>query len=340
MYEYGWLVLFVLWAIMRRLDQTNNNWVALLIIAASIAFTISCSEGPTVVFQVVDDEGNPVEAAEVSAGYTTGGGWTGTQPKTHPQKGLSDQNGSFVYQGLDGTTKPIFASVSKKGYYETTFAEQTISQANDKDRPIKLILRKIDNPVPMYARDSMLDTAIEIPEKDTDIGFDLTLYDWVEPYGSGKTSDFIFNLEKQFNDWNDYESTLKITFTNVDDGILSVTEDTIYGSKFKLPRYAPESGYKSELVLSLKNRDGRLSQISKSNSYVFRVRSTDGEGSGHRKAMYGKIRGPIEYDVINSDTALILMNYYLNPDNSRNLEFDVKQNLFAGLPTRSVIRHP
>ncbi len=258
----------------------------------------------------------------------------------HPQKNLSDQNGYFVYQGLDGTTKPIFASVSKKGYYESNFAEQKISRATSKDRPIKLILRKIGNPVPMYVRDSRFDTSIEIPKVGIDVGFDLTIYDWVEPYGRGIKRDFIFNLERQFNDWNDYESTLKITFANVDDGILSVTEDTIYGSKFKLPRYAPDSGYKSELVLTLKNKDGRISKISKSNSYVFRVRSTDSDGEGHRKAMYGKIRGPIEYDVINSDTALILMNYYLNPDNSQNLEFDVKQNLFAGLPTQSVIRHP
>lgn len=50
--------------------------------------------------------------------------------------------------------------------------------------------------------------------------------------------------------------------------------------------------------------------------------------------MYGKILGHIGLTAIFSETAEIYFKYYLNPDYTRNLEFDPKQNLFKNLPDR------
>jgi len=57
------------------------------------------------------------------------------------------------------------------------------------------------------------------------------------------------------------------------------------------------------------------------------------DGKVH-KALYGKIHGEIRFDVINSKTAIIIFTYYLNPDGTRNLEFDQKRNLFQNLKSR------
>jgi len=43
--------------------------------------------------------------------------------------------------------------------------------------------------------------------------------------------------------------------------------------------------------------------------------------------MYGKIKGKIEFEPRRSKTAKIYLYYYLNPDYTRNLEFDPKRNL-------------
>jgi hypothetical protein len=48
-------------------------------------------------------------------------------------------------------------------------------------------------------------------------------------------------------------------------------------------------------------------------------------------AMYGKIQGDINISAIRNNTLSIGFTYYLNPDHTRNLEFDPKRNLFQGL---------
>ncbi len=65
--------------------------------------------------------------------------------------------------------------------------------------------------------------------------------------------------------------------------------------------------------------------------FFFRVRTVlDGKGI-IRSAMYGKIHGNINFDVIDAKTAVVLFSYFLNPDGTRNVEFDIHQNLFQNL---------
>jgi hypothetical protein len=45
--------------------------------------------------------------------------------------------------------------------------------------------------------------------------------------------------------------------------------------------------------------------------------------------MYGKIRGGILISPRKNKPMKIKLHYYLNPDYTRNLEFDPKRNLFA-----------
>lgn len=75
-------------------------------------------------------------------------------------------------------------------------------------------------------------------------------------------------------------------------------------------------------------------------NYFFRVR-TRKEGGKIVSANYGKIDRDIDFDIINSDTALLFFTYYLNPTpNDRNMEFDPKRNLLTGLKESEAVTNP
>lgn len=206
---------------------------------------------------------------------------------------------------------------------------------------LTVMLRKIENPVPMYARD-IRNSLIEIPVVGINVGFDLIKFDWVTPYGSGSQSDFIFHLEKQVFDWKNFDSTLTITFKNKYDGIQPYYEVLQSGSEFKLPRYAPKEGYQDRLILHewRSPGDGSVQRnfdfVKDDLNYIFRI-STSEEDGKITEAMYGKILGYIGYSAVRSPTAKISFIYYFNPDGTRNLEYDPKQNLFQDLTPREWI---
>jgi hypothetical protein len=55
-------------------------------------------------------------------------------------------------------------------------------------------------------------------------------------------------------------------------------------------------------------------------------------------ALYGKIYGDFSQDIGND---AVRFTYYLNPEpNSRNMEFDPKQNLFKNLPPLEQVTAP
>lgn len=190
---------------------------------------------------------------------------------------------------------------------------------------ITVVLRKIENPVPMYARNTA-NSPIEIPVAGKDVGFDLILFDWLAPYGKGQVADFYCNLIiREGVGPLDFGYNLNITFPREFDGIQSFDEDLMNGSEFKLPRFAPENGYMKSVNVFIDSRPvGASTWSSKKNrSYIFRVRSEVEDGKLVR-ALYGKIIGDIDFGKKKKNTTFLEFKYYLNPDYTRNLEFDPK----------------
>ena len=125
-----------------------------------------------------------------------------------------------------------------------------------------------------------------------------------------------------------YDSKLELTFPNKLDGIQLIKEDRTVGSDFKLPRLAPETGYQNKLIRSRSRIPGKSGENDQKedNNYIFRIRSEEKNGKLVR-AMYGKIQG----DIFIHPPTSIYFKYYLNPDYTRNLEFNPNNNLFKGL---------
>lgn len=281
--------------------------------------------------KVVDELGNPIEGAKASIGFQLSKGFMEQGIKDVSESGVTGSDG--IFSASHRTAIDIAFGAEKQGYYksygEYHFTTSKIGRWQPWNPEFKLVLRKIGNPVPMYA--CQLRT-LTLPDANKNIGFDLIEYDWVSPYGKGKHADFIFRLEGKYNNEYEFDNTLTLTFANKFDGIQLVTEDRKFGSRFKLPRFAPETGYKNILTKSESRTPGQpyKSDSKEDNNYIFRIRSEEKNGKLLR-AMYGKFQGDINFGVDRKRKISITFTPYLNPDYSRNLEFDPKQNLYSDL---------
>jgi len=302
-----------------------------------ILFQAGCSSAldypeAQITIKVVDEDGKPIEGAKA--------GITFEVPKGTSQ-GINDvtieeiTNTTGVLTAKHRTFDKIGYGATKYGYYESLGEFKFEKIKNGRWQPwnpeFMLVLRKKENPVPMYARNTQM-TPIILPAANKSIGFDLMEYDWVTPYGKGKQADIIFKMTGSFINKDEFSNKLEVNFSNKFDGIQLVKEDRRYGSMLKLPRLAPETGYNGNLIRSISRMPGKplKEDTEENNNYIFRVRSEEKDGKLIR-AMYGKIQGDIEFGVKNANQAVIVFKYYLNPDYTRNLEFDPKQNLFNNL---------
>lgn len=288
--------------------------------------------------KVLDESGSPVAGANVGIGFEVN-----TKKKEIPVNGVTNMEGRFSassrcngYIGFNVVKPGYYMSIGK---YNFTYENKGVIKWEPWNPEITVVIRKIENPVPMYARDTR-ESPIEIPVLDKDVGFDLIAFDWVKPYGRGSHSDFIFNLKVIDNGGDDFEYQLAVKFTNKYDGIQAFEKTNTSMSMLLLPKNAPVDGYKKELGGFLKGVKRGANYSWKNNrNYIFRVRS-EVENGKLKKAMYGKILADIALaqPSKNGGFPSIQLKYYLNPDYTRNLEFDPKRNLFLNLPENERVR--
>ena len=204
---------------------------------------------------------------------------------------------------------------------------------------VELQLKRIINPISMFARKYGEFNPGKIPELGKPAGFDLLVGDWVSPYGKGVVADFVFKLDSRVTGDKDFDATLNITFSNADDGIQSIYAFPDKGSQLRLPRMALADGYESNLVRRTFCKPGeRIYRDNREDqNYFFRVRTKKDDKGKIISALYGKIHGEIGW----WQNGIIRFTYYLNPTpNDRNVEFDPKKNLFNGLKSTEQVTDP
>ncbi len=285
---------------------------------------------------VVDENGKPVSEAKVSIGYDVP-----QPPGEHLPAGLitglTDRDGVFSASHRDKTYGLGF-QIEKAGYYQT-WINHGFGIAYDPQKwhlTLTLVLKKIGQPIPMYARRAQ----IEIPATNNPAGFDLIEYDWVPPYGKGKQSDIFFEVQRRWVSRRDFDCTVKTSFPNHGDGLIAVPASADQGSSSgpRLAVTAPSDGYTPEVQRTISYVPGRgIKSDSKDQNYYLRIRTVLDEQGHVRSALYGKIYGDFSLDPINSKkSASIIFQYYLNPEpNSLNVEFDpaAERILFGRVPS-------
>jgi hypothetical protein len=241
------------------------------------------------------------------------------------------------------------------------------------DSEITLIIAKKINPVPMYAI-SRLKTELPrteptgfdlvrhdwvFPEgervKPTPEELSSEPITGVLTRGLGVETDILFSVERT-GDAKNGAAKLKLSFPRPGDGIIPVKDWPVTN----LFREAPLEGYLPEFVweeewetyegtnltkegwqkgenIRVKSREGNPPPV----AYYFRVRTVLDEKGKVVSALYGKIPHALHWGVkdmewrTDTQTACISIGYYLNPDGTRNLEFDPKKNLFKDLTADS-----
>lgn len=276
---------------------------------------------------VVDEEGRPLEGVDAGVGFENNTGW-GTD--VTPKDKFTDGGGKATFTGQ--CNGHIAYGAEKKSYYPSYYDYDFKDLGPLGWEPwnpvLKIVMRKIKNPVPMYVRDTKFSKML-VPVVGKNVGFDLVRFDWIPPYGSGQYADIVIHVDRYFNDVNNFEEKLSVTFSNENDGIQVVKENFSNGSSFKLPRFAPEGKYLPKLVTIKGRQNGKYYEnFSLRDNYIFRVRSEINNGE-ITYAMYGKIHGPLLVTGLMKKNPKIIINYYLNPDTTRNLEHDPSKNLFG-----------
>ncbi|RHW74793.1 hypothetical protein [Colwellia sp. RSH04] len=282
---------------------------------------------------VVDEQGVPIEGADASISFMRpkSDGWGG---KPSFVAGKTDKDG--LYTGQGATQQYGVYGASAKGYYGTSFKYNGFTGVSGifgfrKWQPwnptLKVVLKKIKNPIPMYAYNT---DRITIPKNNEIIGYDLVKHDWVSPYGKGITKDFLFKLEYLPGEKDSNDRYFTMSFSNKADGIQSFENKESNGSSFRSAYHALISGYRNAIKQSRVWKKGRpVSSYNEGDgtNYYFRVRC---DGDKPDSCLYGKIYGNLEFG-----NKGVRFKYFLNPtQGDTNVEFDPKRNLFKKLKNK------
>lgn len=308
-----------------------------------------------VCFRVVDENGAPVPEATIR-----GGGWIPDGRQSSEFSATTKDDGHALVRAK--TAMDIGGEVAKPGFYRSVF----YTMFGDKEPSAiergrwqpwgatnTVVLKHIRNPVPMYGKYVKL----RLPPLGCARGYDLEKGDWVLPYGKGVVSDLVFCVTGQVerttgrygpNTQSDLRMT--VTFANAGDGIQTtnapVHKGGYLGSLLASSHEAPAAGYLSGYSYHRRERPSPADCINvytnqETQIAYIRVRSRVDEQGAVISAMYGKMYGDLWARFRPDDGSVeISFAYYLNPDGTRNVEFDPNRNLLHGLRSLERTQRP
>ena len=277
--------------------------------------------------KVVDEDGHPVESVTVTYifnGVTVNDN-VHKRAKTN-QEGIVEESGPSYFGA--------YIQITKDGYYKSTI--DRVRDDRDAEKwSLEVVLREIRSPVAMFAKK----VRSYVPAENVRVGYDLTMGDWISPYGNGTVSHMYFTYSGTFEDYSSYEGQLQLSFSNAGDGLIEIVDPYRELSSLKLPHEAPSRGYRETKYWTMKASKQQSADIDSYNgelSYYFRVNTTLDEKGNVISANYGKIYGDIRFQLIPETQAngrgpgYVSFTYYFNPTpNDRNVEFDPTKNLLT-----------
>ncbi len=274
---------------------------------------------------VVDDQGAPLKGVNGSASFWCGSDNYDKDTETSDENGVLILSGKCKYNGG-------FA-LQKEGYYETMRSHK-FSRASDDDVEETLftrkwvpdyvnteVLKKIRNPIPMYARQ----WRTAVPACEQPIGLDLKVADWVKPHGKGEIADvyITIHLGERTVLGRIQNSAMRVTFDfpNKHNGVQVCNIDK--GSEFRSSYHVDLSRpFQQQLILG--RGETREDWLPLNKYLVFRIRSESSADGELLQCYYGKIYPAI--DVTKKEIAFRAI--YFNPTpNDTNLEFNPEHNL-------------
>jgi hypothetical protein len=329
-----------------------SSFLVIFIAGFGVAAISPHSEFITMTAHCVDDVGNPVAGAEIQLSFEKPTGGFDTK------RGLSDEDGYFSHHAEVFTR--IYTKANKEGYYQYEKNFKPYRMDGNlailkngapvyEDQKVDLILKPIKTPIPLHA---YANWELSIPVKNEKVGFDIILGDWVSPYGQGKLTDIYFEYHSEYRGQHDYNGKLTMVFPNDYDGYVEFDVDFENGSELKSSYLAPKDGYKSKKIWEFQRqrgvmfsntgeRTGNYNDYNEPTSYWLRLRTVVDENGKIKEAIYAKIYKDIRFGGVYEKAFIHFTSVFANPKlNSRNLEFDRKNNLFRDLKIENRPRYP
>ena len=329
-----------------------------LLLASCAAFLVGCVlvGRHEVKMRVVDETGVPVPGAAVEVLFVNSSG-------SDVREGRSGSDGTYAASGRGSNS--VMLRAEKVGYYPA----QVEGLSKDGNHDVEVVLPRILNPVPLYA---MRLVVLKFPMQGAWLGFDFEAADWVAPHGKGKSADILLRFRNEFKGWDqsieghegfdrevkfskemyqaarmewtmdkfrvDYgkwDGVMEISFPGEKEGLVEATKFLSY-SRFKMPHSAPLEGYVPSW--RYENRSYRSWSAREDKGFFLRTRVKLDKQGNIISANYAKVRGDFRLDAKHS---CVGFSYYFNPNtNDRNLEFDLKKNLFPAELTGADVRLP
>jgi len=312
--------------------------ISSLVVCCSMAQLLPLPTKPwNATIKIIGEDGQQVSNAGVSIAYTKPPYSYSDNPIYHGIiTGTTDSNGVFSATHDDRSGSLGFG-VNKQGYYTTRNAcrlRDPEENANDRNISITLLLKKIGDPIAMYAKRQEM----KIEKEDEPMGFDLKVGDWVTPNGKGEHTDMFFTAHRKIISERKYDGTLTVTFPNNGDGLVIAPTEPDDGSEFKTSRTASENGYQPELDLHYSNTNQPQAVF----GYFIRVRTELDQDGKIQSTFYGKIPGNFRFFAgTKAPKAGMAFTYYLNPTaNDRNVEFNPKRNMIRDLSPLEEVKEP
>lgn len=312
--------------------------IAQLCLGLLLTGLASCQEIRTVKTTVTEEDGTPIEGIDVTVNFLAYG-----TDKTIRNKGVTNKKG--VCQVSGSTSGRIHVRMEKEGYYQTKSGRLS----RHKDHDMTFVLRKIKNPIPLYAK-KFRGKAPGIGRR---YGFDFEEGDWVEPQGKGKRTDLYFRVDLTKDTKGKRAGKLSITFPNEEEGVAIIAETNGYLilSKLVMPHYASENNYQNKIE---RTESGYQNERKPRNTaYFLRTRAKQGK-PGDTIFNYAKFQNGINFSMgggmfleepyrsrYPDEYGAIEFTYYFNSTpNDRNLEFDTNRNLFRNLDSTERVNEP
>jgi hypothetical protein len=300
---------------------------------------------------VVDERGIPVEGANVYCAA-----WGPDRLKLTPMtKTYDEAEGMTDAYGLFRATLKVYIDmrcrITKDTFYRSEMHYDFVGKARlvrGKWQPWgatnTVVLKRIRHPIPMYAKR----VESPVPAVGRPIGFDLAKGDWVEPFGKGVVSDMVFTVCGAYVDSRHRDAEMTVQFSSAGDGIatnaVAVRNERPEGSVFISDHEAPASGYQPIYRYTYRLRPDPVGDINArprfgQRAYI-RVRTLLNEDGAVKQGWYGKLYGDLRCDFDSHKRLSLTMTYFLNPDGTRNVEFDPTRNLLKGLTSLQQVDQP
>ncbi len=286
----------------------KTNWKSFLFLLGMLAAIVGGKYlsdvqggfGAKECLRIVDQDGKPVQDAEIYGGFVTGHGLNDYTPV----RGTTDAKGRFTAQGR--TIDQLSIQVFKEGFYPTKavfkygdsgldVTRRNSFEEGGKWQPYgqthELVLKRIVDPVAL-CRPCV---SVKIPVYDEWVGFDIEVGKWVPPYGDGRHSDVLLRFRQDVKQrWFDFTASMDVSFTNMPyAGFYRKLKDehsefvTVYHADSN-EVYQTTQSFKQEVHNGAQMNTG----LAASAYLVFRTRTKTDENGKLLSAHYGVIRGP------------------------------------------------